>query len=111
MVLRAADINFRTSPLDVTDRRFHDAGDASYRFECLPAGVVFEVDRVRRVHQQLTGELRVMVNGNFPEAKTLEGGILAWGEMNFSAVQTRTCRAKLLAQRSGCESLDWYGLL
>ena len=111
--MRASDIDFRgVGGLGVTERRFLEMGDRGYRFELLPAGVVFEADRMRREHHQLTGELRVMVPpSRFPDAKVLESGIISWGEMNFSAVQTRTGRAKILAQRSGIDSLDWYGFL
>jgi hypothetical protein len=113
MPTRASDIAFQghTVTHRITERTFSVLGDQAYRFELLPVGIIFEVNRLRREHHNLTGELRVSVNGNFPAAKTLGAGVLMWGETNFSAIQTRQQRAKFMAQRSEAEDIDWYGIL
>lgn len=109
--ISAADIPFAGNKHGTSERKFSSPSDQSYRFECLPAGIIFEVDRLRRQDNNLTGELRVTINGNFPDAKSIEGGVLVWGDTNFSAVRTRQERANLLAKRSGAEDVDWYGLV
>ena len=56
----------------------------------------------------LTGEVSVAINPkNFPSARNYNG-MLAIGDLNFSSVQARSSRAKLLEERSN-RSLDWYG--
>lgn len=113
MGLKASDIPFQSvvghGP-EVTERHFRQRGDSRYSLECLPAGIVFEVDRLRRSSHELWGELQVTVPPAFKHAKTVEGA-LTMGDMNFSSVQARQTRAKLLAERAGVEALDWYGLL
>lgn len=109
-MVKAADINFGGGSHGTKQRTFLAVSDRAYRFECLPAGIVFEVERLRRESQNLVGELRVSVNGNFPDAESLEG-VLVWGDTNFSAIQTRQQRAKLLASRARADDVDWYGLL
>ncbi|MGH2360355.1 MAG: hypothetical protein ACRDGM_07410, partial [bacterium] len=80
-------------------RRFQEFGDGRYSMEIQPEGIVIEVERVRRQHQELTGELCVRVNGNFPLARGADG-ILTIGDLNFSSVQARVTRSKLLVERS-----------
>jgi len=92
-------------------RHFQEHGEQRYSLTLQPEGIVFEVNRLRRSSQELHGELLVRVNGHFAEAKTFGDGILQIGDMNFSSTTTRTSRAKLLAERAGDKSFDWYGNL
>jgi hypothetical protein len=112
-VLKASDVPFSSvvghGP-DVAERHFRVRGDQRYSLECLPAGIVFDVDRLRRTSHELWGELQVTVPSTFHSAKTVDG-VLVIGDMNFSSVQARQTRSKLLAERAGVEALDWYGYL
>lgn len=94
----------------VIERIFTDLGDQRYSLKLLPAGVTFMVERLRRDSKELHGELSVSVNGHFPNARTIAGGILSIGDLNFSSVQARGTRAKLLQERSK-SSIDWVGFL
>ena len=86
---------------------FEELGEQRYRLSV--SGVTLEVSRLRRVNQELHGELLVRVNGAFPEAKTFSDRILQVGDMNFSSTNMRQTRARLLAERSGNRECDWYG--
>lgn len=110
--LSAADIPFRPGSHDlIKTKQFTTKGEGRYTLAIEPAGIVFEVDRLRRHSHELVGELSVSVNGSFPSAKTVEG-FLTVGDLNFSSVQARSTRSKLLIERCGDSSLvDWYGLL
>lgn len=95
----------------IIDQVFLDRGEQRYALELRPAGIKFEVDRLRREHRELHGELSVRVNGSTPKAKTIRDGLISIGDLNFSSVQARGTRAKLLAARSGANALDWEGFL
>lgn len=112
-MLKASDVPFESTVghgPQVTERTFRHRGEQRYSLDCLPAGIVFEVDRLRRTSHELWGELQVSVPQTFARAKTVEG-TLSIGDMNFSSVQARQTRSKLLAERSGVEGLDWFGFL
>lgn len=118
MAVRASDIPFgsdsRTLP-DVEDRIFRERGDQRYSLELEPLGIAFEVDRLRREHHALHGELAVTVRpGALPHALTMvEDGAhyLTIGDLNFSAPRSITERANILKDRSRMDSLDWFGFL
>ncbi|HEY6363175.1 MAG TPA: AAA family ATPase [Candidatus Binatia bacterium] len=76
----------------------------------LPAlGINFVVDRFRREHHELIGELTVKCA--LPGARTVNG-CLSVGDFNFSSIRARQDRAKLLAQRANTNGkIDWYLLL
>ena len=111
MALSAADIPFgsKSGSTDVKERKFRDRGDQRYTLELLPVGIAFTVDRLRRERHELTGELTVTMPP-LPGARTVEG-ILSAGDMNFSSVQARSTRAKLLNERANITGLDWLGYL
>lgn len=93
-------------------RTFRVLGEQRYGLEIQPEGIVIEVDRLRRTSHELVGELIVRsTNGHFPEARTFGEGVLTAGDLNFSSVQARSTRAKLLAERAGDKTFDWYGSL
>lgn len=92
------------------DKEFSVLGESRYGLIVHSAGVTFEIDRLRRDREGLTGELAVSVNGLFPLAKH-HHGVISIGDFNCASVQARSTRAKLLAERSGDKETDWYGLL
>lgn len=94
----------------VVKREFRERGEQRYSLEILPAGIVFDVDRLRRERGELLGELTVTVGPKFSQAKAYNG-VISVGDLNFSSVQARSTRAKLLADRSQADHLDWFGLL
>ena len=89
---------------------FDVLGEQRYRFTTA-SGIVLEVNRLHRSSHELVGELSVHVNGQFLDAKTYGDGVLQVGDLNFSSVQARSTRAKLLMERAGDKSVDWYGYL
>jgi len=111
MSVKAADIPFRGGETRIDERIFRERGEQRYSLELIPIGITFEVDRLARRSKELWGELRVTVNGHFSDAKTNDGGVLSMGDLNFSSVQARETRAKLLTIRSRSEHLDWHGFL
>ncbi len=114
MALKADDIAWDASAPreEEAERRiFRERGEGKYSLEILPLGLTFEVDRIRRDRDGMVGELVVSVsNGKFPSARTYNN-VLSIGDLNFSAVRSRTERANLLSKRSGVEHLDWFGYL
>ncbi len=111
MPIKASDIPFSGNlHAQIQEKHFRERGEQRYSLEILPIGITFEVDHLRRDRHELVGELQVSVNGNFSSAKTVDG-ILSVGDFNFSSVQARSTRSKLLAERSDHPELDWYGFL
>lgn len=109
----ASDIPWQGSDVvaDPTEERiFRERGDQRYSLEILPKGITFEIDRMRRDREGLVGELAVSVGPKFKTAQAYNG-FISVGDLNFSAVRSRTERANLLAKRSGAEHLDWFGYL
>lgn len=94
----------------VSRRVFEEAGEGRYFFRIVDAGVVFELDRVRRERQELWGELGVTCD--LPGAKGIGPEMsLVIADFNLSSLQARQTRAKLLAERSRAGVIDWYGLM
>lgn len=95
---------------DAKTKIFREMGESAYEMQVLPAGITFAVERLHRERHDLTGEVAVSVNPqNFPLARHYNG-MIAIGDLNFSSVQARSSRGKLLEERSG-RPFDWYGLL
>lgn len=113
MSIKASEIAWREEKAraTVTERKFEVLGDQHYRLTLNPAGIVIDADRVRRHSHELWGEVTVSVNGTLPEAKKVYGDILHAGDLNFSSVQSRGGRAKIFANRSGADFLDWEGFV
>src|SRR5262245_7614598 len=90
------------------DFRRTDSG--SYTWAMLPPGIMFELDRLRRDHHELCGELKVRCDlTGVP--KTLGGAVLT-ADFNLSSARARQERAKLLAQRAKTgDSVDWMAAL
>src|SRR5262245_47466269 len=108
-----ATIPFARGKRLTTNRDFVLTGDHSYRMTMLPAGITFEVTHLHRRDRALAGELTVSINKeNFPKAHPIgDTNILLWGDINFSATQTRKQWDKLLTQRAGTDDVDWWGCL
>jgi hypothetical protein len=80
-----------------------------YELEVPAYGIKLEVDRLRREHHELIGELTVRCS--LPGAR-LVNGCLNVADFNFSSVRARQDRAKLLKDRANTNSEpDWFALL
>jgi hypothetical protein len=90
------------------DRRFETIDLGRYRLSIPSFSLVLEIDRLRRERHELYGELTV--SSELPGARTV-GGALSIADINLSSARARQERAKLLAQRSQAESMDWVGAL
>ncbi len=109
-MIKSSEIDFKGDDPPIGERVFRERGEGRFSLEVVSAGISFEVERLRRHSHELWGELAVKVNGKFPNAKTTDG-LLVLGDFNFSSVQARSTRGKLLAERSGTARIDWYGFL
>lgn len=99
----------RTPPLPALNREFQALADDRYRLTVQQLGIVVEVDRLRREHSELNGELSVSCR--LPGAWTIEDDSLSIADFNLSSARARQERAKLLAVRSNAGDFDWAGLL
>jgi hypothetical protein len=88
--------------------RFEKISDDRFRLNITGLGITFEIDRLRREHQELVGELSVRCN--IPGARTYDGNLLT-ADFNLSSARARSDRAKLLDGRARIEGLDWTGYL
>jgi hypothetical protein len=80
-----------------------------YTYDVPGLGIRFEADRLRRERGELIGELTVRCN--LPGALQANGA-LSVGDLNFSSVQARSTRAKLLTSRVKTQDdVDWHGLV
>lgn len=99
----------RLPPLAAMNREFTALGDDRYRFAIADVGVIIEIDRLRRDHQELIGELSVSCQ--LPGARAVNGMLIV-GDLNLSSVRARQDRGKLLGVRAGTGSaLDWVGIV
>src|SRR5262249_55257401 len=89
-----------------SEREFSALGEDRYRLSLPAVGVAFEIDRLRREHHELIGELSVRCD--LPGARTI-AGTLSVADYNLSSSRARSERAKLLAERSKADKLDWQG--
>jgi len=87
---------------------FSVLGDDRYRLSISAIGVVFEVDRLRREHNELVGEL--CVRCDLPGARTIDGN-LSIADFNLSSARARLERAKILTQRANIRDLDWIAFV
>lgn len=88
--------------------RFTVLDEDRYLFELPAIGVEFEVDRLRYESRELVGEL--CVRCRLPGARTVDG-VLSTADFNFNSQQARSTRAKLLAERTRTDKLDWTALV
>jgi hypothetical protein len=83
---------------------FTQEAEDRYKLTLPDVGIVIEVDRLRREHHELMGEL--CVRCSLPGARTYDG-TLSTGNFNLSSTRARTERARLLADQSKAPDLDW----
>lgn len=67
-------------------------------------GTTFEIDRLRREHGELVGELRVRCD--LFGVRTVDGNLSVAG-FNVSSARSRSDRAKLLVELAGAQDLNW----
>ena len=76
--------------------------EARYRLTRPSIGVALEIDRLRREHNELIGELRVYCS--LPGSITFDGA-LSIADFNLSSARARNDRGKLLASRAKTSEL------
>jgi hypothetical protein len=106
--LRAEQAGCNGRAAAVAGAEFSSLGDDRYRLSLPAIGATFEVDRLRREHSELVGELSVRCD--LPGARTFDGS-LSIADFNFSSARARSERARLLAQRANTRDLDWLVLV
>ncbi len=114
MTVKVEDINFKGADVDAAaaeTRHFREIGEQRYVLEILPIGIKFEVDRLRRERGELVGELTVTIDPKRFKNARAYAGVISVGDLNFSSVQARSTRSKLLADRADAAHLDWFGML
>lgn len=89
-------------------RQFEALTDGRYVLRVPGIGAEVEVDRLRREHHQLIGELAVRCS--LPGALTYDG-VVSVGDFNLSSVTTRKTRASLISERVQAPEIDWVGIL
>jgi hypothetical protein len=91
-----------------SSREFTAVGDTQYRLTLPELGIGFDVDRLRRDHHELVGEL--CVHCELPGARSVNG-TLSVADFNLSSARARSERAKLLTDRANTPDLDWQALI
>src|SRR5216683_2299837 len=89
---------------------FQQAGEGRYTMSVMQGAIVFDLDRLRRDHHELQGEL--LVRCTLAGARTVDG-VLSAADFNVSSQQARSTRAKFLLERAQTKpgEIDWVGLL
>src|SRR4029434_1972924 len=91
-------------------REFHRTEEGRFVWAMVPPGIMFELDRTRRDHHDLCGELTVRCD--VAGAAKTPGGSLLTGDFNLSSVRARAERAKVLASRARTGTdIDWMAAL
>ncbi|MBZ5586321.1 MAG: AAA family ATPase [Acidobacteriia bacterium] len=98
----------RITAAALADRQFKAIGDDRYCLAIPGIGVALEIDRLRRDHNELFGELSVRCE--LPGARTIDGS-LSIADFNLSSTRARMDRTKLLAARAGVREIDWGSLV
>jgi hypothetical protein len=91
-----------------SENQFEAVAEDHFRLTLPQFGIVLDIDRLRREHNELIGELQVKCS--LPGVRTYDG-VLSVADFNLSGARARTDRAKLLAERAGAKELDWHGFL
>ena len=89
-------------------RTFCQVNEDSYQLTVVDGGLSLTIDRLRREHHELIGELAVACDWSGTHAIN---GFLSIADFNLSSAQARTTRARLLAERSAAPDVDWLSLL
>ena len=96
------------TPAAAAEREFVAVSEDRYRLSIPGIGVALEIDRLRRDHNELLGELSVRCD--LPGARTVNGN-LSIADFNLSSARARTDRAKFLAGRAAVKEIDWTSLV
>jgi hypothetical protein len=96
------------TPAAAAEREFVAVNEDRYRLSIPGIGVSLEIDRLRRDHNELMGELSVRCD--LPGARTVNGN-LSVADFNLSSARARTDRAKFLAGRAAVKEIDWTSLV
>lgn len=97
------------SGLAKSAREFHAVGEGHYVLAFVEVGIRFDIDRLRRDHHELWGELAVQCD--LPGARTVNGNMLSIADLNVSSANARRDRARLLADRASMEVSVWSTML
>jgi hypothetical protein len=106
---RARPVKLTSKDLQSSTREFSIVGEDHYRLTMSSLGIVFDINRLRREHHELIGELAVRCE--LPGARTVVGSSLSIADFNLSSARARSERAKMLAERAQTKDLDWAALL
>lgn len=96
------------TPAAAAEREFVAVSEDRYRLSIPGIGVALEIDRLRRDHNELLGELSVRCE--LPGARSVNGN-LSIADFNLSSARARTDRAKFLAGRAAIKEIDWTSLV
>ncbi len=91
-----------------SSREFTAVNEGRYRLALADLAITFDVDRLRREHHELVGEL--CVRCGLPGTRSVNG-TLTIADFNLSSARARSERAKLLAERAKTPDLDWHALV
>jgi hypothetical protein len=89
-------------------REFNQLSEDRYTLAIPALGIIFDIDRLRRDHHELKGELTVKCS--LPGVRSFNG-VLSSADFNLSSTRTRSELAKLLVDRAKTDSLDWFVLV
>jgi hypothetical protein len=85
---------------------YFTATEGVYHMLLAPPGITFHLDRVRRDHHELIGELAV--HTDLAGSRRSMSGALLTADFNLSSARARQERAKILAERArSADSIDW----
>jgi AAA domain len=96
------------TPAAAAEREFVAVSEDRYRLSIPGIGVALEIDRLRRDHNELLGELSVRCE--LPGARAVNGN-LSIADFNLSSARARIDRAKFLAGRAAVKEIDWTSLV
>jgi hypothetical protein len=91
-----------------TEHKFEQITEDNFRLSFPEISTIFEVDRLRREHNELLGE--ICVRCGLPGVSTYDGA-LSIADINLSSARARAERARLLSDRSSLKELDWVGCI
>ncbi len=95
----------------MSDRSFFQVDEAAWCLSLYNGRITLTVDRLRRERHELKGELSVRCA--LPGARVVPDTdhLLSVADFNLSSLTARSTHAKLLAERSTAEELDWRGMV
>lgn len=96
---------------DCLTRRDFETLEDGYRMTVPGLGIELRVDRLRREHHTLVGELAVKCR--LPGARTVGDNLLSVSDLNLSSQRARQDRARFVAGRARLDDdeADWVGLI